>query len=770
MRFLNRNSLMALALVATGACTIEGSTSTGSTKDPYQPPESPAPYIPTLPPAGDRKVVILHTNDEHSHLFGYGPVNEYPFLPANDGSVNPTAMVGKVGQDQQTVGGIARRQYLINKARAESTDPVLLLSAGDSTMGTVFHMAENKAAPDFLAMALLGYDFMTLGNHEFDFGPDFLAQGLGTVDQMLFGGGVPVLASNIHFDDVTSQSGGALLKGMYGAGNSGSPIMPWATKTLANGLKVGFFGLMGYEAAMVSAGKGPISFSVPTNGPACSATTACGAGEGSCVRGHCVKPLDAQGHVLAMAAEAQAVVDVLRNEQKVDLVIALTHLGSVEDGASAANPGLAQLVSGIDVIIGGHSHQEIAPVELSAKGGGKTIMTQAGNYGRLLGKLVISVSPKGVVSLVAPESEMKAVDYHLDSQIVSSGLEQAVKLTAVALGPVIGGINDLLFPLLQVRVLDPVVHSGHDIIGDVPFKDTNLINLVTDANRWAVGGGACLASKGVPVVAVQANGVIRDTLRFGTSAHGGMATVADIFGVVPLGASPYAAASAQAPGFPMVQFYMRPVDVFVAANIGVTQGLQSDSFFLSYAGMRVSYDATLAPFDQATFNPTGTESYGRITKMELDMGGTYVQVYSYDKNANPQVPWAARWAQSLNPLTGKISIVSNLYLAGFLAAYGFSPRDETLTPVTVRETVLCQVPSVTMPDCTSNPQVPSIAHCATLPGAATSPWPYLEVKEWAALLKFLTAPAIVGGLESNIPTDRYSGSEPLNPRVVKVTP
>ena len=84
-----------------------------------------------------------------------------------------------------------------------------------------------------------------------------------------FGGAVPIIASNIHFDDVTGVNGAALAS-MYGEGDSGAPLVPWATKTLSNGLKIGFIGLMGYDAALVAPGKSPIAFSVPITGSECA--------------------------------------------------------------------------------------------------------------------------------------------------------------------------------------------------------------------------------------------------------------------------------------------------------------------------------------------------------------------------------------------------------------------------------------------------------------------------------------------------------------------
>ena len=469
------------------------------------------------------------------------------------------------------------------------------------------------------------------------------------------------------------------------------------------------------------------------------------------------RPENAAGHVGAIAAEAQPLVTLLREEQQVDLVVAITHLGLAEDMA------LAQLTTGIDAIIGGHSHDKVTPTPVNG-----TVIVQAGDYGRLLGQLTLEISPEGAVSVVESESMLHEVDSSLDAEIyagtdllasppvLSQSFERGLELTGAVIGPVLGGLNAALGPALGANLLDPVVASDHDIVGEVPHKDTNLMHLVTDAAFAVVAGGACINPAIQPVVAVQANGVIRESLRFGA---GGTTTVADVFGVLPLGASPWAAPAVQAPGFPTVMFRLRPVDLFIGADIGVTKGLESDSFFLSYSGMRVHYDPSFEAFDPATFNPMGTAPGGRITKMELgnDQAG-WTPIYEYDAT----LPWAARWAPELNPLTGSITVITNLYLAGFLEAFGLSPRDAAGEVMPLPATVLCQNME---PDPNCLEGRPALAPCLTLPGSTTSPvsWRYPEVKEWGLLLKFLTA-----GLGGTIPTPMYAGELPASPRVIAV--
>ena len=82
-----------------------------------------------------RKLVILHTNDEHSHLVGYGPeVDDFPTAAAAGSGIT---------------GGAARRMVILKAERDAATAggaDSLTVSAGDNMMGTVKFMLPNELA------------------------------------------------------------------------------------------------------------------------------------------------------------------------------------------------------------------------------------------------------------------------------------------------------------------------------------------------------------------------------------------------------------------------------------------------------------------------------------------------------------------------------------------------------------------------------------------------------------------------------------------------
>src|SRR5215211_3868647 len=110
---------------------------------------------------------------------------------------------------QPDYGGIARFKTLVDRLKLEATegveaegrpgkDGVVMLSSGDNFLaGPQFQASLTKGVPyyDSIGLGLVGYDAMALGNHEFDFGPEVLADFIEG-----FSSGVPFLSSNLTFE------------------------------------------------------------------------------------------------------------------------------------------------------------------------------------------------------------------------------------------------------------------------------------------------------------------------------------------------------------------------------------------------------------------------------------------------------------------------------------------------------------------------------------------------------------------------------------------
>jgi 5'-nucleotidase/UDP-sugar diphosphatase len=179
----------------------------------------------TLSPGTSRaqtvSLTILHTNDTHSHLLPFS----YPSL-ANPGS--PTAGL----PERKDIGGMARRAALVKQIRSELQAkgiPVWLVDAGDFSDGTPFSI-EYHGEADVAAMNAAGYDFATLGNHEFNYP---LAQTRNLIALARY----PVLCANAYL-----KATGELLAQAYQVKKVG-PV------------RVGIFGLVTVESASYPAAR-----------------------------------------------------------------------------------------------------------------------------------------------------------------------------------------------------------------------------------------------------------------------------------------------------------------------------------------------------------------------------------------------------------------------------------------------------------------------------------------------------------------------------------
>ncbi|OIP87666.1 MAG: multifunctional 2',3'-cyclic-nucleotide 2'-phosphodiesterase/5'-nucleotidase/3'-nucleotidase [Rhodobacterales bacterium CG2_30_65_12] len=124
----------------------------------------------------DYTLTILHTNDFHSR---FEPISKY-----DSGCSEADNQEGKC------FGGSSRLMTAVNEARARSNNSILV-DGGDQFQGTLFY-TYYKGAFAAEMMNKLGYDAMTVGNHEFDDGPEVLR---GFMDSVEF----PVLMSNADF-------------------------------------------------------------------------------------------------------------------------------------------------------------------------------------------------------------------------------------------------------------------------------------------------------------------------------------------------------------------------------------------------------------------------------------------------------------------------------------------------------------------------------------------------------------------------------------------
>ena len=199
----------------------------------------------------ERKIAIIHTNDLHSRLTGYAPESGYTPLIIND---------------DKTVGGFARISAVIKDAKGINDGTTLVVDDGDFLMGTLFQSLEVKTGFQLGLMKKMGYDVVCIGNHEFDYGPDKLAQ---IVNASVKAGEIPsLLLSNAVFDKKDSEDD--LLEKAFN-----DNIIRRKLILEKDGLKFGFFSLLGKVADENAAFATPVTFSkqIPSAKKNCKRTS-----------------------------------------------------------------------------------------------------------------------------------------------------------------------------------------------------------------------------------------------------------------------------------------------------------------------------------------------------------------------------------------------------------------------------------------------------------------------------------------------------------------
>ncbi len=178
-------------------------------------------FLSTSVSAQQVSLTIFHTNDTHGHLLPFSYPSVVPLGSELDGL--------KVRTD---IGGIARRAELVNRLRRELGSrgiAVWYVDAGDFSDGTPFS-TEYHGEADVEAMNASGYDFGTLGNHEFN-------QPLASLKRVIALFRFPILCANA-LDTPT-----------------GKPLVQPSTTRRLGSLKIGIFGLTTRESGRYQAGK-----------------------------------------------------------------------------------------------------------------------------------------------------------------------------------------------------------------------------------------------------------------------------------------------------------------------------------------------------------------------------------------------------------------------------------------------------------------------------------------------------------------------------------
>ncbi|MCL2320262.1 MAG: 5'-nucleotidase C-terminal domain-containing protein [Treponema sp.] len=300
-------------------------------------------------------------------------------------------------------GGLAERATFIQSVKKDNPN-VLLVDAGDINTGTALSNMFN-AEVDFKAYNIMGYDAATFGNHEFDGNMAKLTTQLGLAT-------FPFVSSNIMTSDGKFLGGHQYLVKNY------------------EGFRVGIIGITTLRTKEIATPDKSLIF-------------------------------------LPEIEAAKAAVALLKNVEKVDIVIALAHMGSVKEAPNhVISSELAAAVTGIDIIVDGHSHTYMkAPQKV-----GNTYIVSANEWGKYVGDGKLSIVDGKLTGFdwTAVEINNKDKQTYAADPVIAALIAPYKTKADASLKEVIGqAADDFIFGNRLTR-----------------YQETALGNMINDANVW----------------------------------------------------------------------------------------------------------------------------------------------------------------------------------------------------------------------------------------------------------------------------------------------
>lgn len=415
------------------------------------------------------------------------------------------------------LGGFARLKTAVDQNTVEGK--TLLLDSGDFSMGTLYQNYTQSDALELTLMDGIGYDAVALGNHDFELGEEGLKSELDLFRAN--GGGMALLASNLTGGD-----------GKVTAEQNDNPLYAQGVQNYViferNGVRIGVFSLMGYDAISYTPTE-TLSFSDPIK-------------------------------------SAKAIVDHLRNEEKVDMVVALSHAGTMPDGSFTEDADIAKAVDGIDVILSGHEH--VPTPQIIAVN--DTMIVCAGTALNYLGRLDLTRSAGGSG---AWSGEYKLIplgdDIAEDAQVAQTLAGYTARIDSDYLAPM--GVTESAMADFAVTDYDFI--DGDNMC--LTFKNYAFGSLISDAyfDGLEKAGVADVAAVAIPTGFVR-NGLYRGTLQ-----------VMDVYNVLSYGISPLDGSS----GAPICVFYLTGSEIYNLCETSASLSGIMNTVQMLIGGMRFDY-------------------------------------------------------------------------------------------------------------------------------------------------------------------------------------
>ncbi|MBP3595050.1 MAG: bifunctional metallophosphatase/5'-nucleotidase [Lachnospiraceae bacterium] len=411
--------------------------------------------IPSLATATEepKTLDILFMHDMHSHL--------NPFTVMKDG-------------EAVQVGGLSRMMTLV-KQQYEKNPNTLFVDAGDYSMGTVVQSVFETDAAELRTLGAMGVDALTLGNHEYDFGPDGLARSLMTAKNS--GDKVPaIVVSNIDMEATKAQAPSEKRDALLNAFEEyGVKEYIMLEKGGVNIAVLGIFGLDAVDCAPFS----ELVFKDPVVG-------------------------------------ARETVDKILANEDADIIVCVSHSGTSSNPETSEDELIAKAVPEIDVIVSGHTHSKHSEAIVH----GTTYIGSADEYGRYLGSMSLTQNTDGSWKLDNYELLEITEDIPADEEMQAT-IDNYLAQIDVNYLSVYG------FERTQVLAENDVEFCSAGSLGS-KHEERNLGSIMADSYRYYVESLPDWDGNPVHVAAVP-KGLVRETYPMGNI------TVEDVFNSFSLG-------------------------------------------------------------------------------------------------------------------------------------------------------------------------------------------------------------------------------------------
>jgi len=386
-----------------------------------------------------KTVDVMFLHDTHSHLNEFATVEE---------------------GESRVLGGFAKIKTLINKQKAQNPD-TLLLDAGDFSMGTLIQVVFEEEASEIRMLGELGFDATTLGNHEFD----YKAQGLANMMNSAVASGDTLPAMVVCNVDWET---------MEAAGYTEEQQLLWDA-----------FENYGVQEYIV----------VEKNDVRIAVTGVFGKDCLDCVP-NC--PLVFREPVEAV----KETVANIRAKEEVDMIVCVSHSGTWKNEEKSEDEILAKAVPELDLIVSGHTHTKLEEPIVH----GDTYIVSAAEYGKYLGSLSMTQQNNGRWEM--DSYELLTVDASIEPDAVTR--EKVDALMAMVDSKY---LEQFGFTKEQILCTNEIPFATSQDTGAL-HTELNLGSIMADSYTYAVENISDMDSNPVDVAVVPA-GTIRDTYAVG---------------------------------------------------------------------------------------------------------------------------------------------------------------------------------------------------------------------------------------------------------------